>query len=145
MPNHSRTPAHPLRAVPDSRLPQPIVALLSGVLLVVIGLCAVAHGQSAEPDRTAPAAATAPARPAVTGDVMPHGPHRHHGNEHCALDGAARTTAQPAQHPPADTGATLPAGVFGALGALPAHRRPYRFRTRHTGRSALARTARWRI
>ncbi|MEV1069867.1 hypothetical protein [Streptomyces sp. NPDC050263] len=145
MPTHSRTPARALRAVPDSRLPRPLVALLSGVLLVLIGLCAVAHGQLAEPDRQATAAATASAWPAVTSDVVPHGPHRHHGNEHCALDGAARTTAQAAHHPPADAGATLPAGVIGALGARPVYRRPYRFRTRHTGRSALVRTSRWRI
>lgn len=146
MPTSSRTPTYPLRAVPESRRPQPIVALLSGVLLAVIGLCAVAHGQSAEQDRP-PAVATAPAwsAMAMASDVPPYGPHRHHGNEHCALDEAARTTTQAAQQPPADAEAALPAGAFRVLVAASAHRRPYNFRTRHTGRTALVRTSRWRI
>ncbi|SER11666.1 hypothetical protein SAMN04487983_1011101 [Streptomyces sp. yr375] len=128
-----------------ARLPRALVAVLSGVLLAVIGLCVVAHGQSAEPGRTpVRAVGTAAAWPAASGPV-PHGPHRHHGTERCALDEAARTTPQVAQQPPADTGATLPVGVFALPAAASAHRRPYRFRTRHTGRTALVRTSRWRI
>ncbi|WP_280887083.1 hypothetical protein [Streptomyces sp. LBL] len=122
------------------------MALLSGVLLVVIGLCGVAHGQLAGPDRPVPAVATASgAWSAVASEATPYVPHGHHGNEHCALDEAARTTTQAAQHPPADAGATLPVGVFGVLVTGFVHRRPYRLRTRHTGRTALVRTSRWRI
>ncbi|WP_460060642.1 hypothetical protein [Streptomyces sp. YKOK-I1] len=131
--------------MPGSRLPRSLVGLLSGLLFVTIVLCALAHGWSAAPVRPAPAAATAPAWATAPADATPHGPHPHHGNEHCALDGGARTTAQATPQTPADAGASLPARLFGVVVALSLHRRPHRFRTRRTGRTTLVRTSRWRI
>jgi hypothetical protein len=129
--------------VAGSRLPRPIVALLRAALPMLIGLCAFVHGPSEEADR--PAAAVPAAVASVAGDAVPHGPHRHPAGEECALDGAVRTTAQAAQQPPADAAAMALVGVFPLLGGQAAPCRPYRFRRRHTGRTALVRTSRWRI
>ncbi|WKX12573.1 hypothetical protein [Streptomyces sp. NL15-2K] len=136
-------PTHALRALADPRRPRPFDALLRAVLLMAIGLCALVHGPSEETDRPAPAVPAAVA--SVAGEGVPHGPHRHHQGEECALDGAVRTTAQAAQQPPADAAAMALVGVLPLPAGPPAHRRPYRFRRRHTGRTALVRTSRWRI
>ncbi|MFF7794602.1 hypothetical protein [Streptomyces sp. NPDC007991] len=144
MPTPSRTSTPAPRAPADS-CRRPLLALLSGALLVMLGLCALPHGQFEQPERLAPAVATAFGRPAVASDVVPHGPHRHHEAEECGLDGAARTTAQTAHQPPAEAGTTALAALPEALVRPQPRRRQFRTRIRRTGRTALVRTSRWRI
>ncbi|TPQ21907.1 hypothetical protein FGD71_012685 [Streptomyces sporangiiformans] len=132
--------------------------------MAAIALCALIHGPSEEAEQqhrtpalttasspasvSASVSASAPASAlvAVPGDAVPHGPHRHHGDEECALDEAVRTTVQAAHQPPAEAEATAFAGLSTALvRRSAANRRPYRLRSRRTGRTALVRTSRWRI
>ncbi|MDQ1014179.1 hypothetical protein [Streptomyces afghaniensis] len=145
MPTPSRTPTPAPSAPADSRRRRPLLALLSGALLVMLGLCALPHGQFEEQERPAPTVATAVGRPAVASDVVPHGPHRHQEAEECGLDGAARTPAQAAHQPPAETATTASAGLPEALVRPQPPRRQFRTRIRRTGRTALVRTSRWRI
>ncbi|WP_405590222.1 hypothetical protein [Streptomyces sp. NBC_01092] len=143
MPTHFRTPTYAPRAVADPRRPRPLSALLHAALLAVIGLCVVAHGPSGEPERPTPAVTAAWAPPA--GDALPHGPHRHHGDAECAVDKAVRTATQAVQQPPVDAGAAALVGAPAVLAGPSVRHRPYRFRSRRTGRTALVRTSRWRI
>jgi hypothetical protein len=130
------------RARSSYRLRQLVFLIRCGLLLVV-GLCAFAHGPSEDNHRPV-SAATASAASAV-GDVAPHGPHRHHESEECAPDGVVRTTTQAAEQPPADAGLVALAGSLAVLGLRPVPRQPYQRRRTRTGRIALARTSRWRI
>lgn len=142
MPTSSRLPTYAPPAVTDTRRPRPLARLLRAALLLLFGLCAVVHGPTGDPHQSAPAV-TAVSAP-VASDGAPHGPHRHHGDAECA-DEAVRTTDHVAQRPHIEAGTAAFGGICVALGRPRAHRRAYRFRTRHTGRTALARTSRWRI
>ncbi|MER6013284.1 hypothetical protein [Streptomyces bluensis] len=132
-----------------SRRLRRLMALVRGTLLAVIGLCALAHGPSDDSHPPTPAAVptSTPIAPATTvavaGDEAPHGPHRHHGRDECAAEGALRTTTAAAEQPPAATGAVPLAGVLTTV-----RRRPRRLcgrRRARTGRMALVHTSRWRI
>jgi len=142
VPTSSRMPTFAPRAVADGRRPHPLARLLRAALLLLIGLCAVVHGPTGDPHQPAPAV-TAVSTP-VASDGAPHGPHGHHGDAECA-DEAVRTTDHVAQQPPTGAGTAALVGLCVALVRPRAHSRPYRFRTGHTGRTALARTSRWRI
>ncbi|QDQ15663.1 hypothetical protein [Streptomyces spectabilis] len=118
---------------------------MRGSLLAVMVLCALAHGPLDEnhgPER--PPVAIAVAVP-TAGEAAPHSPHRHHGSEECAPDGPLRTPVAPAlDQPPTGTGALTAAAAFPVLSG-PKPRRTQRRRRTRTGRTALVRTARWRI
>ncbi|MFI8529495.1 hypothetical protein ACIGMX_04420 [Streptomyces aquilus] len=145
MPSPFRTPTPALPAATDPRRPHPLLVLLRAALLAVIGLCALVHGVSGGEEREAPGV-TATSYPAsVAGGAVPHGPHRHHGDEECALDAAVLATAQAAQQAPAEVGTAVLVGVSVAHMGPVAGPTPYRRRGRRTGRTALARTSRWRI
>ncbi|MDT7843270.1 DUF2946 family protein [Streptomyces justiciae] len=137
MPSPSRTPT--------PALSHPLLVLLRAALLAVICLCALVHGLSGGEGRPT-TGVTAMSYPASTaGDGVPHGPHRHHGDEECALDAAVLATAQAAQHAPAEAGAAALVGASVAQVGPVAGRTPYRRDRRSTGRTALVRTSRWRI
>ncbi|MDN3021410.1 hypothetical protein [Streptomyces sp. S.PB5] len=146
MPPHSRTPTHALRApAAPLRRPHALLVLLRAALLAVIGLCALVHGSSDGAERPDSGVTVTPYPAWVAGDAVPHGPHRHHGDEECALDAAVLATAQAAQNPVAETAAAALVGLSVARPGPVAGRTPYRRRGRRTGRTALARTSRWRI
>ncbi|SNX66005.1 hypothetical protein SAMN06272735_7848 [Streptomyces sp. TLI_55] len=139
MPSPFRTPTPALRAA------TPLLVLLRAALLAVIGLCALVHGLSGGEGRETHGV-TATSYPAsVAGGAVPHGPHRHHGDEECALDAAVLATAQAAQHAPAEVGTAVLVGVSVAPMRPAAGRAPCRRRGRRTGKAALVRTSRWRI
>ncbi|MEI5101100.1 hypothetical protein RB200_24285 [Streptomyces sp. PmtG] len=125
--------------------PRRLAALVRACLLAVMVLCAAVHGPLDEHHGPPPAATAAGAAAPTALDAAPHQPHEHHGSEECAPDGPLRTPAAPTTElPPA------PAGAVTAVGALvlpwrPCRRAAHRRRRTRPGRTALARTARWRI
>jgi len=139
VPSPFRTPTPALRAA------TPLLVLLRAALLAVIGLCALVHGVSGGEERSAAGVTVTSSPASVAGGAVPHGPHRHHGDEECALDAAVLATAQAAQQAPAAVGTAVLVGVSAAHTGPVVGRKPYRRHGRHTGRTALARTSRWRI
>ncbi|GGV29765.1 hypothetical protein [Streptomyces spectabilis] len=137
----TRMPVRPRRRRTPWR--RRIAALVRGSLLAVMGLCALVHGPLDEnhgPERP-PVAVAVP----TTEDAAPHSPHRHHGSEECAPDGPLRTPVAPAaDQPPTGAGVLTAAAAFAVLRG-PKPRRTQRRRRTRTGRTALVRTARWRI
>lgn len=142
VPTHSCTPAYAPRARSPYRLRRLLLLIRCGLLLVV-GLCALTHGPTRDDHR--PVSATTASAASAAGDAAPHGPHRHHENEECAPGGVVRTTTQAAEQPPADAGIPALAGSLAVLGVRPVPRHPYQRRRTRAGRTALARTSRWRI
>ncbi|MEW2403186.1 hypothetical protein [Streptomyces sp. NPDC046862] len=150
LPTPTRMPAHATRS---TRAASPwrhrLMVLVRGCLLAVIGLCALAHGSydaTSAPQRAAVPISTLVApvcAVTVAGDGTPHGPHRHHGGDECAAEGALRTATAAAEQPPPAAGSALLAGVLTTVTLRP--RRPCRRRRARTGRTALVRTSRWRI
>jgi hypothetical protein len=132
------------RASTGSPWPHRVLSLVQGALLLVIVLCAVAHGATDGDHGPAPAAAVAST--ATEGGTEPHSPHHPHGAEKCASEAAVRTTAQASEQPsaPADGPAEV-AAVALFLGHPFARRTACRRRRIRTGREALTRTSRWRI
>ncbi|MDX3458643.1 hypothetical protein PV396_43120 [Streptomyces sp. ME02-8801-2C] len=144
MPPTSRPTSHIQCILSGSPWPRRLVTLIQGALLLVIILCAVAHGETEETHGPAPAAVTAPA--ATPGGAEPHGPHAPHGDHACASDLIVRTTVQALDQPVAET---KPLAVVAAGAVVLGHplvlRRSHRRRRPRTGRAALVRTSRWRI
>ncbi|MFC8342701.1 hypothetical protein [Streptomyces sp. NPDC057280] len=128
---------------PTPALGHSLLVLLRAALPAVIGLCALVHGVSGGEGR--PHSAVTSQLASVAGDPAPHGPHRHHGDEECALDAAVLVTGQAAQHAPPEVGTAVLVGVSVARVGPVAGRTPYRRRGRRAGRTALVRTSRWRI
>lgn len=119
-------------------------SLILGALLLVIVLCAVAHGPTEEAHR--PTSAVVTAAPAASHGTGQHAPHHPHGAEECADDAVVRTATPPPEQSLA--AADVPAEVIAGLLVL---RQPLALRVRHrrvrvrTGRAVLGRTSRWRI
>ncbi|MFI2435382.1 hypothetical protein [Streptomyces sp. NPDC018693] len=127
-----------------------LIALMRGVLLVVVALCALGHGNGPTDgnDRLQPAAMATAAAPATIGEPPqiphePHGPHGPHGDAECGADNAFRATDQVTEPRTVGTGTAPFAGALGGVGQR--LRRPRERRRARTGRTALARTSRWRI
>lgn len=163
MPSRFRTPLHVRRAPHGSPSPRRLVTLIHGALLLVIVLCAVMHGGTAE-ETHGPVPVSVTAAEATPGGAKshtpharhaphapharhaPHAPHAPHSAHECAPGAVVRTTAQVAEQPV--PGGEAPAAVMASaavLGSRPAFRATRRRRRPGPGRAALVVTSRWRI
>lgn len=119
-----------------------LVAGIRAVLVLALALCSVLHTLPDNSAHTAsPVLAAASASPS---GELPHQPHTPHDADHCAADITVRTTEQSPEGPPFGALALALLGDAGAAALVPTRpRRAARGRCR--GRTALARTSRWRI
>lgn len=143
MPTPSRTLQHAQWAAPGPSLGRRLLSLLSGSLLLVIFLCAVAHGTTEETHGHASAPAVSAV---VAADQEPHGPHPRHGDEECATEAVVRTAIQAAEKPLVGAGTLAVLAVVTLAVVRPLRRHENgRYHRTQTGRTALAQTSRWRI
>lgn len=143
MPTPSRTLQHARWAAPGPSLGRRLLSVISGSLLLVIFLCAAAHGTTEETHgrSSAPAASAGAAA-----DEEPPGPHPGHGHEECTTEAVVRTAIQAVEPPLVGAGivAVLVVVTLAMLRPARGHENG-RCRRTQTGRTALARTSRWRI
>ncbi|GAB2715828.1 hypothetical protein [Streptomyces bullii] len=136
----------PVRSVPHGApSSRRLGTLVQGALLLMLVLCAAAHGAAAEETR-GPVPAAVPTAQAAPGGTEPQAPHAPHGAHQCASDAVVRVAAQGPEQPVADANAPAAAAAGAALLGPPlAFRAKRGGRRPRTGRAALVVTSRWRI
>ncbi|GAB2941345.1 hypothetical protein [Streptomyces heilongjiangensis] len=147
-PPRTRMPSYVRRAWVHSPWLRLLAALVRGCLLITITLCAFVHGPVDQSHRTpAPSSTVLTKVEPSSSHETPHGPHDHHTAEECVPPGVLRASATQSDLPPATDHAPLLSAVAVTAVRPPwrGRRRPHGRRRARTGRSALARSSRWRI